>query len=119
MLNNFRNNIAKIISAPVPVKRGSSLQHRFYLRASSMKRTSINPVSKPLKKEAAKRSFVMASLSRLTNDWIQTARSINFDLSQGLSIMRARGLDIAMNDPVGRKYNALLKKNVIGPLVLI
>lgn len=68
-----------------------------------------------IKTTSGKRTFTMASLNRLTSDWISTAQSINFDLHQGLSVMRARGREMAQNDPIAKKFVHLIKKNVIGP----
>lgn len=63
-----------------------------------------------------KKAFTMQSINRLTADWVSDAQSINFDLyNNGLTVMRARGREMAKNDPIVKKFIRLLKKNVIGP----
>lgn len=76
------------------------------------KAVSVKTEDKPV---TGKRAFIMSGLNRLTNDWISSAQSINFDLYQGLGVLRARGREMAMNDPIAKKFIHLVKKNLIGP----
>lgn len=62
-----------------------------------------------------KRAFEAAKIGNTTNDWISTARSVNWDIRQGLPALRARARDLRFNDPYAKRFVELVKKNVVGP----
>ena len=73
-----------------------------------------------LKKQLAdvqliKRQYNMAKLSRLSNDWLTTAKSFNYDIAQGGVKLIARARELEQNDPYAKKVLRLLEKNVVGP----
>lgn len=114
MFNKFRKDIAGIIS-PSPVRTGTLRNNAAYLRARQINHQPVITRSLKPKSTSGSKQFTMNQLTRLTNDWVRTAQSVNFDLYSGLTVMRARGKDMLMNDPIAKKFIKLIKKNVIGP----
>lgn len=62
-----------------------------------------------------KRQYNMAKLSRLSNDWLTTAKSFNYDIAQGGAKLIARARELEQNDPYAKKILRLVEKNVVGP----
>lgn len=63
-----------------------------------------------------KRTFVYegAAGNRLTLDWLAPILSPDQELRGNLRLLRARGRELARNDPSGKKFLTLLATNVIG-----
>jgi lambda family phage portal protein len=59
--------------------------------------------------------FDGASGSRLTLDWIAPILSPDQECRGNLRLLRARGREIARNNPIGRHYLNMVSANVIGP----
>lgn len=77
----------------------------------------IRKISAPVVKEqsVSKRGFDVAVLDRTNLSWKGSQSSINWDIRNGLGMLRARSRDLAMNDPYFKKFLRLLEKNIIGP----
>src|SRR5688500_11744971 len=63
----------------------------------------------------AKRRFEAAQYNRLTHSFLQAARSINAELRGDLDALRRRARHLAKNEPMARKYLAMVCSNVVGP----
>ena len=68
--------------------------------------------TKPMK---AKRRFDAAQISRLTAGWAGTSNSVNQDVRTGLSLLRARSRDLALNNDYAKKFIQMVGTHVVGP----
>ncbi len=59
--------------------------------------------------------FAGASGSRLTLDWIAPILSPDQECRGNLRLLRARGRELARNNPIGRHFLNMLGANVVGP----
>lgn len=66
----------------------------------------------PAKKK--KRSFDAAKYNRLLASWLAVSRSINDDIEEGVDAIRGRARGLAQNEPMVKKYLALVAANVVG-----
>ena len=79
-------------------------------------KTEVSALKKQLADvQITKRQYNMAKLSRLSNDWLTTAKSFNYDIAQGGSKLIARARELEQNDPYAKKILRLVEKNVVGP----
>ena len=62
------------------------------------------------------RNFQAGEASRLVSGWTTTSTTINAKLRESLTSMRARSREQVINNPVGRRFSRLMKRNVVGPL---
>jgi len=58
--------------------------------------------------------FQSAKIDRLTNDWSTVRRSMDQELRNGLTRLRARARERALNSPVAAKFLLMLRNNVVG-----
>jgi lambda family phage portal protein len=67
--------------------------------------------------ERSKRSSVFAGAqgSRLTLDWVAPILSADQECRGNLRLLRARGRELARNNPIARHFLNMLSANVIGP----
>jgi lambda family phage portal protein len=72
------------------------------------------PVSKPADRYWNQRAYEMATLSRLVDDWNGMAQSANFDIKQGLNLIRLRARELKQNDPYATSFVKMLIDNIIG-----
>ena len=63
----------------------------------------------------ARRRFDGAVYNRLTAGWQAEARSINADLRGDLDALRSRSRELVKNEPMARKFLALVEANIVGP----
>ncbi len=68
-----------------------------------------------LQKRTATSVFSGASGSRLTLDWVAPILSPDQECRGNLRLLRARGRELARNNPIGRHFLNMLSANVIGP----
>lgn len=62
-----------------------------------------------------RRGFEAALINRLTQSWVTSSQSIDWDLRNSLPILRARSRDVTINDPYGRKFLQMVSAHVVGP----
>ncbi len=62
-----------------------------------------------------KRAFEAAKIDRTVYSWNTNQTSINWDIRQGLAILRARSIELSHSDPYAKKYFNSLEKYVVGP----
>jgi lambda family phage portal protein len=77
--------------------------------------SEIKPTVKRKRSTQAKRSFLGAEISRLTDDWTTQTTSADSEIYSVLSVLRARSRDLAVNNEYGRRFLKLAMINVIGP----
>jgi len=67
--------------------------------------------------QRSKRNAVFAGAqgSRLTLDWLAPILSTDQECRGNLRLLRARGRELARNNPIGRHFLNMLSANVIGP----
>lgn len=83
---------------------------------TSKLQTEVDALKKQLADvQLVKRQYNMAKLSRLSNDWLTTAKSFNYDIAQGGVKLIARARELEQNDPYAKKILRLVEKNIVGP----
>ncbi|MFA7360779.1 MAG: phage portal protein [Candidatus Kapaibacterium sp.] len=88
---------------------------KVYYASSPMRTGRVNTIQRTAKPVKGKRAFEAAATTRLNSAFLGTYNSVNFDIKQGLSVIRARSRELAENDPLARKFLNMLSKYVIGP----
>lgn len=76
--------------------------------------SAINEQLKTALETSNKRAFAMAQHSNILNDWVNLARSVNYDIRQGASLMRKRARDLAKNNSYARKFIHSFANNIVG-----
>jgi lambda family phage portal protein len=62
-----------------------------------------------------KRYFSAAKIDRLTSSWFASVNSINEELKHDSTRLRSRGRDLVKNNEYGKKFQNMVKTNVVGP----
>jgi len=75
----------------------------------------ISKIANIFNPQPQKRAFQAAKIDRLTSSWTTSLTNINRDIRTGNQILRARARELAENEPLAKKFLAMLDKNVIGP----
>lgn len=85
--------------------------------ATAWKALTSKPAEKPASKPRLVRmsSYRGAEVSRLTGDVIARTQSPVDQLRGDLRILRARGRDMSLNDPFGKKFLNVMSAQVLGP----
>jgi lambda family phage portal protein len=75
---------------------------------------SMNPQNSSALIGGANGGFASAKIDRLTRDWSTVRRSADQDLFNGLTKMRARARERAINSPIISKFLQMLRTNIVG-----
>lgn len=74
----------------------------------------MNPQNSPALLGGTVGGFQSAKIDRLTGDWSTVRRSMDQELRNGLTRLRARARERALNSPIGSKFQQMLRTNIIG-----
>lgn len=77
-------------------------------------RRTMNPQNSAALLGGSVGGFQSARIDRLTTDWSTVRRSMDQELRNGLTRLRARARERALNSPVASKFLMMVRNNVVG-----
>lgn len=87
----------------------------FGLITKKYHKTQIESLKKEFDLKYSARSYNMASVDRLTADWLTFVKDFNYDLKVGGKALLARARELYKNDPYAKKLVTEKRKGIIGP----
>lgn len=82
--------------------------------ATSTRSAVMNPQNQPALIGGAAGGFASARIDRITQDWSTARRSMDQELLNGLTRLRARARERALNSPIASKFLQMVRTNVVG-----